>query len=297
MLRTALLRVPWRICCTAAQEATSLNPAAPAEAVLTAHRLLAAAASATLQQTLWASLRAQQLHTSSCLAAVTAAAQQPQHFLRLDRLTTAPGSRKQAKRWGRGNGGDRGSYCGRGVKGQKSRKGNKPHLLFDGGQKQLKKYPKVWLTPSSPVLYKQVSLGKVLRWVHLGLLDPTEVITMKDLRDSNCVSKSIRWGVELVASGQEQIQTPLHIQVSSISPKAQAAVEAAGGSVTRVYYTKLGLRALLKPENFAKKGLQLPRPVRAWPPRENGRFDVIGQIPPLKQLPGDNVPVQQPAAA
>jgi ribosomal protein L15 len=53
----------------------------------------------------------------------------------------------QAKRWGRGDGGDRGTYCGRGVKGQKARKGNKPGLLFDGGQKTLKKFPKVWLKP------------------------------------------------------------------------------------------------------------------------------------------------------
>jgi hypothetical protein len=29
----------------------------------------------------------------------------------------------QRKRWGRGDGGDRGTYCGRGVKGQKARKG------------------------------------------------------------------------------------------------------------------------------------------------------------------------------
>jgi hypothetical protein len=27
--------------------------------------------------------------------------------------------------------------------------GGKPHILFDGGQKQLKKYPKVWVTPRS----------------------------------------------------------------------------------------------------------------------------------------------------
>lgn len=40
---------------------------------------------------------------------------------------------------------------------------------------------------------------------------------------------------------------------------------------------------LLQPENFAKKGLMLPRPVRAWPPRENGKFDCIGQLPPVKQ--------------
>lgn len=29
----------------------------------------------------------------------------------------------QAIRWGRGNGSDRGTYCGRGIKGQKARKG------------------------------------------------------------------------------------------------------------------------------------------------------------------------------
>lgn len=39
---------------------------------------------------------------------------------------------------------------------------------------------------------------------------------------------------------------PLHIQVSSCSPKALQLVEAAGGSVERVYYTRLGLKALLK---------------------------------------------------
>jgi hypothetical protein len=39
---------------------------------------------------------------------------------------------------------------------------------------------------------------------------------------------------------------PLHLQVSSVSPAAKALVEAAGGSVAKVYYTRLGLRALLK---------------------------------------------------
>lgn len=39
---------------------------------------------------------------------------------------------------------------------------------------------------------------------------------------------------------------PLHLQVSSVNPKALRLVEAAGGSVERVYYTRLGLKALLK---------------------------------------------------
>ena len=32
---------------------------------------------------------------------------------------------------------------------------------------------------SSPVLYQQVGLSKVLHWVKLGLLDANQVITMK----------------------------------------------------------------------------------------------------------------------
>lgn len=40
-----------------------------------------------------------------------------------------------------------------------------------------------------------------------------------------------------------------------------------------------------QPENFEKHGYTLPRAVRAWPPRENGKYDVIGQLPPVKQLP------------
>jgi hypothetical protein len=46
--------------------------------------------------------------------------------------------------------------------------------------------------------------------------------------------------------GKERVRLPLHLQVSSVSPEALRAVERAGGSVTRVYYTQLGLRALLK---------------------------------------------------
>lgn len=40
---------------------------------------------------------------------------------------------------------------------------------------------------SSPVLYRELALSKVLRWVRLGLLDASEVITMKVRHaDSSC---------------------------------------------------------------------------------------------------------------
>ncbi|WIA30586.1 hypothetical protein OEZ86_000668 [Tetradesmus obliquus] len=269
-------------------------PAAEAAALTSAHRVLAASLCWGSQQPFASILgfhqQQQQLHTSVCSAA--GSSQTPQHYVQIGRIGPAAGSRKTAIRWGRGNGSDRGTYCGRGIKGQKARKGGgKPHILFDGGQKQLKKYPKVWVTPSSPVLFRQVGLSKVLRWAQLGLLDTTQAITMKDLRDSGCVSKTIRWGVELVANGTERVEVPLHLQVSSASPTAQKLVQAAGGSVTRVYYTRLGLRALLKPEKFEEQGRALPQAVRAWPPRDNGKYDTIGQLPPATQLPQAALPV------
>eukprot|EP00882_Tetradesmus_deserticola_P026706 GHRQ01029486.1.p1 GENE.GHRQ01029486.1~~GHRQ01029486.1.p1 ORF type:complete len:159 (+),score=50.80 GHRQ01029486.1:680-1156(+) len=91
--------------------------------------------------------------------------------------------------------------------------------------------------------------------------------------------------------GDERVDVPLHLQVSSASTAAQELLEAAGGSVTRVYYTRLGLTALLKPENLEKQGRALPRPVRAWPPRDNGKYDAIGQLPPATQLPQAALPV------
>ena len=46
------------------------------------------------------------------------------------------------------------------------------------------------------------------------------------------------------------LRSKLDIEVSRASRKAIEAVEAAGGSITTVYYNKLGLRVLLKPEKF-----------------------------------------------
>ncbi|CAK9177621.1 unnamed protein product, partial [Ilex paraguariensis] len=64
-----------------------------------------------------------------------------------------------------------------------------------------------------------------------------------------------------------------------------AAVEAAGGSVRRVYYNKLGFRALLKPEWFEKKGRLLPRAARR-PPKQKDKVDSIGRLPaPTKSIP------------
>lgn len=67
--------------------------------------------------------------------------------------------------------------------------------------------------------------------------------------------------------------------------RAKEAVEALGGSVRKVFYNKLGLRALLKPEWFAKKRRLLPKPARP-PPKQQDKVDSIGRLPaPTKPIP------------
>ncbi len=64
--------------------------------------------------------------------------------------------------------------------------------------------------------------------------------------------------------------------------------------MTTVYYNALGLRALLKPAWFARKGRPLPRPARA-PPRLAPRFDRLGSLPPDMNLPSAGSRTEAPA--
>ncbi len=41
-----------------------------------------------------------------------------------------------------------------------------------------------------------------------------------------------------------------------------------------------------QPESFEKKGRGLPSAPRAWPPRDNGKYEVIGALPPRRDVPG-----------
>lgn len=70
------------------------------------------------------------------------------------------------------------------------------------------------------------------------------------------------------------------VQVATVTGPAKAAIEEAGGSVRRVYYNKLGMRALLLPDWFAKKGRMLPRAVQMVPYKKQWRYDVVGSLPP-----------------
>ncbi|KAL6560343.1 hypothetical protein OROGR_003902 [Orobanche gracilis] len=205
-------------------------------------------------------------------------------LLALNDLRDNPGARKQKTRKGRGIGSGKGKTAGRGHKGQKARGTMK--FGFEGGQTPLRRrLPKRGFKSPFSLTFQPVGLGKIAKLINAGKIDSSELITMKTLKDSGAIGKQIEDGVRLMGRGSEHIKWPIHLEVSRVTVRAKAAVEAAGGSVRRVYYNKLGFRALLKPEWFEKKGRLLPRAARP-PPKQRDKVDSIGRLPaPTKPIP------------
>ncbi|KAK2430604.1 50S ribosomal protein L15 [Trifolium repens] len=192
--------------------------------------------------------------------------------------------RKQKTRKGRGIGSGKGKTAGRGHKGQNARKGSK--LGFEGGQTPLRRrMPKRGFKNPFSLTFQPIGLGKIATFINAGKIDSSELITMKTLKDAGVLGKQIKDGVRLMGRGSEKILWPIHLEVTRVTVRAKEAVEAAGGSVRRVYYNKLGFRALLKPEWFEKKGRLLPRAARP-PPKQQDKVDSIGRLPaPRKPIP------------
>lgn len=84
--------------------------------------------------------------------------------------------------------------------------------------------------------------------------------------------------------GAWRFRKPVHLQVSDVSELARKAIERCGGTIQTVYYNKLGLRALLMPEWFDKKGRLLPRPARP-PPKKWDKYNTVGSLPPDRTIP------------
>lgn len=177
------------------------------------------------------------------------------------------GARRKHRRLGRGVGSGRGRKLGRGQKGLKSRAGNHGLLKSDGGQTKLtKRVPKRGFHKPKKE-FCPVYLDDLEEHIRSGRLKVPEdrPITVKDFYDAKLITHRQRHsGIELLTTGRniKGLVTPLRIEAQRATHRAIAQVEDAGGSIETVYYSKLNLRALLKPEKFDKR--LMPRP--ALPP-------------------------------
>ena len=147
--------------------------------------------------------------------------------MRENELSPAPGSKKNRKRVGRGNGSGHGTYSGRGCNGQKSRAGFKMKPGFEGGQLPLiRRLPrKRGFTNIFRTEYSVINLTK------LSMFESGSEVTPERLVAAGLV-KSLRHPVKILAEGD--ITFPLTVKANKFSTAAKAKIEAAGGSVEEV---------------------------------------------------------------
>jgi len=149
-------------------------------------------------------------------------------LLRQNSIGPAPGSRKDRKRVGRGNGSGHGTYSGRGCKGQKARAGNnKMRPGFEGGQLPLiKRLPrKRGFTNIFRTEYSTVSVGA------LNMFDAGAEVTPQSMLEAGII-KSLSKPIKILADGD--IDRALTIKAHKFSASAKAKIEAAGGKAEEV---------------------------------------------------------------
>ena len=155
-------------------------------------------------------------------------------MLRQNSIAPAPGSRKDRKRVGRGNGSGHGTYSGRGCKGQKARAGNnKVRPGFEGGQLPLiKRLPrKRGFTNIFRVEYSTVSVGA------LNAFESGAEVTLELMLAAGLIKSSTR-PVKILGDGD--IDRPLTVKAQRFSASAKAKIEAAGGKAEEVEHAAKG---------------------------------------------------------
>lgn len=143
--------------------------------------------------------------------------------MRIDELAPAPGSNKAKKRVGRGIGGKGGKTAGAGTKGQHSRGRGKVNRGFEGGQTGLKqRVPKLkGFNNPFRIDYSPVNLDQIAA-LEITTIGPDELVA----------AGLVRKGTLVKVLGRGEMTKAVTLNVHGVSKTAQAAIEAAGGTIT-----------------------------------------------------------------
>lgn len=148
--------------------------------------------------------------------------------MKLNELADNAGSNPKRMRVGRGVGSGKGKTAGRGVKGQKSRRGVSING-FEGGQMPIHmRVPKRGFNKPNAKTLAWVNLDRIVKAVEAGKLDAKAVIDEAALVKGGVVRR-VRDGIRVLGRGT--VTTKLTISVTGASAAAVKAVEAAGGTL------------------------------------------------------------------
>jgi large subunit ribosomal protein L15 len=142
--------------------------------------------------------------------------------MRLNTIKPGPGSRRVRLRVGRGASAGQGKTCGRGVKGQRARKGGYHKVGFEGGQMPIqRRMPKVGFRSAMKAARAEVRLHE------LALVE-TSPIDLAALKKAQLIPVFAE-KAKVVLSGE--IKKAVQLKGVGVTKGARAAIEAAGGKV------------------------------------------------------------------
>lgn len=149
--------------------------------------------------------------------------------MRLNEISPAPGSKKTRLRVGRGASAGQGKTCGRGVKGQRARKGGYHKVGFEGGQMPIqRRLPKFGFRSKIAPTVAEVRLSELAKV-------KADVIDLEALKAANVVPATAE-RARIVSSGG--ISRAVTIKGVHLTKGAKAAIEAAGGKIEAVEAAK-----------------------------------------------------------
>ena len=148
--------------------------------------------------------------------------------MKLHTLKAAEGSTHSRKRIGRGPGSGMGGTSTRGHKGAKQRSGYSKKIGFEGGQMPLqRRVPKFGFKYFNRVEYKAINLGLLQALAEAKNL---EKIGVAELVAAGFISS--KQLVKILGNGE--LKAKLAVEAHAFSKSAEAAITAAGGSVTKL---------------------------------------------------------------
>ena len=141
--------------------------------------------------------------------------------MKLNELSPAVGSTKEAYRKGRGHGSGNGKTAGRGHKGQKARSGGGTRIGFEGGQMPLaRRIPKRGFNNIFAKPLTAVNLGQ------LNVFEDGAVVDAAALTEKGII-RDCKYGLKVLSNGN--LTKKLTVKAAAFSGSAKTKIEEAGG--------------------------------------------------------------------
>jgi large subunit ribosomal protein L15 len=143
--------------------------------------------------------------------------------MHLNTIKPGAGSKRTHLRVGRGASAGQGKTCGRGVKGQRARKGGYHKTGFEGGQMPLqRRLPKIGFKSAMKASRAELTLSDLMRV-------KSDEVTLTGLIAQSLVPEYTKL-VKIILSGKVTKAFVIKDKVIMATKGAKSAVEAAGGS-------------------------------------------------------------------